>query len=364
MDQTAYIDKIVKRFDLDQVDYMRNTPLPGGTCLSQLKRNLEPGDTDKAKVEAWAEIHSYPMIVGSLIHAMVHTRPDIAYAVSVLSRAMSKPELWHFKGAQHLLLYLKKTRELGITYSQHNMETYRNGVTASVEQYEKNLESKIDRDMTASVDASFADDEETYRSTSGFVIFFGGSPVDYECKRQPLVTMSTMESEYVAACKCVLAILFLHKLLLFMGIEREGPTQVMEDNTACIAITGQPVHRSRSKHIGTKWHKLRETCQSGQTELIQVWTEHQVADIFTKSLSRTDFERLRATLMGEIPFAQMVANHQKTVSKATAKVNQAYCLNSNRQTRDAMPFSVPIDSSMKNDCYSIGAVILGLISEE
>ena len=364
VDQTAYIDKIVKRFDLHEGDKTRNTPLPGGTCLSQLQRNLDPGDTDKPKMVAWAEIHSYPMIIGSLIHAMVHTRPDIAYAVSVLSRAMSKPELWHFKGAQHLLLYLKKTRELGITYSQYNMETHRNGVTASVEQHESNLTAKIDRNLTASVDASFADDEETYRSTSGFVVFYGGSPVDYECKRQPLVTMSTMESEYVAASKCVLAILFLHKLLDFMGIEREGPTQVMEDNTACIAITGQPVHRSRSKHIGVKYHKLREACQNGQVKLIQVWTEHQVADVFTKSLSRTDFERLRATLMGEVPFAQMVANHQKTVSKATVKVNQAYCLNSNRLTRDAIPFSVPIDCSTKDDCYSIGAVILGLIPTE
>jgi len=93
------------------------------------------------KLQLFATLH-YPMIVGSLIHAMVHARPDSAYAVSVLSRAMSKPDLWHFKGAQRLLLY---------------------------------------------------------RSTSGFVVFFGSSPVDYECKRQPLLTMSTMESEYVAA---------------------------------------------------------------------------------------------------------------------------------------------------------------------
>jgi hypothetical protein len=108
------------------------------------------------------------------------------------------------------------------------MEVHQNGVSASVGCGASTGEyPKFDRHLTGAADASFADDEETYRSTSGFVVFFGGCPVDYECKRQLLVTMSTMESEYVAACKCVLAILFLHKMLKFMGIEREGPTQVM-----------------------------------------------------------------------------------------------------------------------------------------
>jgi hypothetical protein len=278
---------------------------------------------------------------------------------------MSKPDLWHFKGAQHLLLYLKKTREIGITYSQHNMEVHQNGVSASVDCGASTGDStKFDRHLTGSVDASFADDEETYRSTSGFVVFFGGSPVDYECKRQPLVTMSTMESEYVAACKCVLAILFLHKMLKFMGIEREGPTQVMEDNTACIAVAGQPVHKSRSKHIGTKYHKVREACQNGQVELVQVWTEHQVADLFTKSLNKTDFERLRDTLMGDVPFAHMVANHRKEDSNVTAKVNQVYRKNENVKTKGAMPFVVPIENCNEKDCYSIGTVILGLDRDE
>jgi hypothetical protein len=109
------------------------------------------------------------MIIGSLIHAMVHTRPDIAYAVSVLSRFMSKPELWHFKAAQYVLLYLRSTRELGIVYNQGNMIRQHCKVTGMTEE-------RFDAFFEASVDASFGDCPTSGRSTSGFVVWFGGSP--------------------------------------------------------------------------------------------------------------------------------------------------------------------------------------------
>ena len=92
-----------------------------------------------------------------------------------------------------------------------------------------------------------------------------------------------MESEYVAASKCVLSIRFLHKFLKFVDHERTGPTRIHEDNQACIAITDNPVHRSRSKHIGVKYHNVREASQNGEVKLTYINTEHQVADLFTKS---------------------------------------------------------------------------------
>jgi hypothetical protein len=99
-------------------------------------------------------------------------------------------------------------------------------------------------------------------------------------------------------------------------------------------------------------------------ELVQVWTEHQVADLFTKSLSKTDFERLRDTLMSNVPFAQMVASHRKEDSNVAAKVNQVYRKNENVKTKGVMPFVVPIEDCNEKDCYSIGSVILGLDRDE
>jgi len=71
--------------------------------------------------------------MGSLIRAMVHTRPDIAHAVSLLSRATTKPELWHYNAAQHLILYLRETRDLGIIYDQQKMWDHEARVTAATD---------------------------------------------------------------------------------------------------------------------------------------------------------------------------------------------------------------------------------------
>ena len=81
------------------------------------------------------------MIIGSVIHSLVHTRPDTAYTVFILLRAMSKPTLHHYKATRCLLVYLRSTRTLGIENHQERM-----------------LENE-DRDQysEAAVDASFAD---------------------------------------------------------------------------------------------------------------------------------------------------------------------------------------------------------------
>ena len=257
----------------------------------------------------WQNKHnSMPRIIGSLIHAMVHTRPDIAFAVSLLSRSMSKPEPYHFKACRYLLCYLRATQDLCIVHDRCNM-------MAAAPHF-----------LQAFVDSSFGDCEITARSTSGFVVSFGGSPVEWEAKRQSLVTMSTMESEYVAASKCVSSILYLQKLMDFLRIERSTqPVVCWEDNAACIAISSAPpgVHRSRSKHIAVKYHNVRENCESGNVVLSQIWTEHQVADIFTKSLTIKPFQRFREVLLGTKTLDEMMQEHmqpQKSSLKKTARV--------------------------------------------
>ena len=328
VDQTAYIEDIVRRFELDDTKIYKDnaSPLPRMSSTGELYEkmggeNLSKDTEANRKLREWADKYSYPMIIGSLIHAYVHTRPDIGYAVSVLSRNMANPELHHYKAARYLLLYLRATKQLGIEYDQKRMLSQKNKVTASVMEEGDTYDDIYD----ASVDASFADDSENCRSTSGFVVWFCGSPVDYECKRQPLVTMSTMESEYVAASKCVLSVRFLHKFLRFIDYQRTGPTKIYEDNQACIAITDKPVHRARSKHIGVKYHNVREASQNGEVQLVYISTKHQVADLFTKSLFVKDFQRLRGVLMGHTQMDEMIKlsmqNEVKTIGSMSAVIN-------------------------------------------
>ena len=124
------------------------------------------------------------------------------------------------------MVYLRETADLDLVYDQENMLKQSTMVTAQTdEEYLSNTgKSCFDQFLKAAVDASFADCEKSYRSTSGFVLWFGGSAVDWECKRQPLITLSTMESEFVAASKLVCSIRFIHKLLEFVDLKRLGPT--------------------------------------------------------------------------------------------------------------------------------------------
>jgi hypothetical protein len=354
VNQTAYVETMITRFEMeDGMDIpspIKHTPLPTFSHVEELQKKMESGlDGEGYKwLPAWAAKHTFPTIIGSLIHAMVHTRPDISLAVAVLSRGMSAPELWMWRAAHHLLCFLKHTKHVGLTYDQAAMlshaerversnptDTASRLVTAAYNEEESVLAEDgkrtpvddwlstkpadthfdpdkvyYDKHLEASVDSSFADCIKTYRSTSGFVVWFGGSPIDWECKRQKLVTLSTMEAEYVAAAKCVCSIRFLKKLIDFVELEK-GTTKVHEDNSACVAVSTKPVHRSRSKHIGTKYHVVREASSRGELELVQVWTEHQTADLFTKSLPRDKFERFQSTLLGKTTFLEMQTQFPK-----------------------------------------------------
>jgi hypothetical protein len=327
VDQTAYIDSMIERFELgDRQKYTPCvTPLPSlnGKSFEESLGQIRPEDTE------WANKHGYACVIGSLIHAMVHTRPDIAYAVSILSRAMSNPEPYHWKGAAYVLRYLRETRELGIVHSQAEMIKHK------------------DSFLMAAVDSSFADCDLTARSTSGYVIWFGGSPLEWECKRQPLVTMSTCESEYVAASKCVNGVKALNKLLTWFRLKSPNPTVVHEDNSACIAVAANPVHKSRTRHIAIRYHNVRDACLEKTVFLQQVWTGHQVADIFTKALSKVDFVRFRGPLMGYQTFDGMVKAYPKPAkvqssryNNVTAEMNNGGCyttVNERRWPRQTIP---------------------------
>ena len=310
-DQTAYIDKMTERFELADTDLYpdRQNPLPSDLsgCDSDnsatLKRITE-ADT------RWQKKFDYPVIIGSLIHAMVHSRGDIGFAVSVLSRRTSDPRPCDYKAARMVLTYLRTTRTLGTCYKQSRM----------LQRQDKGM-------LHAAVDSSFADCEDTARSTSGYVLWFGDSPIDWECKRQPLVSMSTFESEYIAASRCVLAIKYVKKVLEFFGVS-PNRVPIAEDNSACVIVSQSVpgVIKARTKHIATRFHVVRESCQPGEggvtpeCELVQVWTGHQVGDIFTKPLAIDLFIRLRDVLMGYETWEDMVEKNPKPVPAVVGRV--------------------------------------------
>lgn len=115
-------------------------------------------------------------------------------------------------------------------------------------------------------------------------------------KKQPIVTLSTTEAEYVTASVCVCQAIWFKRVLKELGYDMEGSTVILCDNTSTIKLSKNPVFHGRCKHIGVRFHFLRNLVKEGEICLEYCESKEQVADIFTKALNRQVFECLRNKL--------------------------------------------------------------------
>jgi hypothetical protein len=174
--QTKYIESILKRFNMDK-SHGVSTPMLPNSKLSRCKESNQLLDSNEKLI--------YQSIVGSLMFAMVCTRPDLAFTLSRLSKFCSAPGNQQMQAARYALRYLRSTTTQGIVYKAQQPEP------ANIR-----LEGFSDSDFAADID--------NRRSTSGYVYTLNGSAISWRSKQQDLVTLSTMEAEYVGmteACK-------------------------------------------------------------------------------------------------------------------------------------------------------------------
>jgi hypothetical protein len=217
--------------------------------------------------EGQERVAGFAEIVGSLLYVANCTRPDIAHAVSVLSRHMANPTSAHLSAAKCVLRYLAGTAGMGIMF----------GPSGGLQGW---------------CDADFAGDVSTRRSTTGFVFLLHGGAIAWQSRLQPTVAASTTEAEYMAASAAVREGLWLRHLLADLGV-RVGTVQMFGDNQAALSLISNPVVSARSKHIDVMHHFVRERVARGEVVFTFVGTEQQVADCFTKSLPPTSFKVCR-----------------------------------------------------------------------
>ncbi|KAL0559071.1 hypothetical protein IC582_003660 [Cucumis melo] len=237
------------------------TPIETGTKLS---KHEEGDDVDPSYFKS---------LVGSLRY-LTCTRPDILFSVGLVSRFMESPTTTHLKVAKRILRYLRGTLDYGLFYSSSK---------------EFKLEGYCDSD--------WAGDTNDRKSTSGYVFFIGNTAFTWSSKKQPIVTLSTCEAEYVATASCVCHAVWLRNLLKTVEILQEDPTVIHIDNKSTIALAKNPVFHDRSKHIDTRFHFIRDCISRKEVQVEYVKTEDQIADIFTKPLKVNVFNNLR-TLLG------------------------------------------------------------------
>ncbi|KAG8472851.1 hypothetical protein CXB51_034771 [Gossypium anomalum] len=128
-------------------------------------------------------------------------------------------------------------------------------------------------------------DLDDRKSTSGYVFFMGNTAFTWLSKKQPIVTLSTCEAEYVAASWCVCHAIWLRNLLNELEQQQLDATEIRIDNKSAIELAKNPVNHERSKHIDIHFHFIRDHVKEESVKLVHVASREQVADIFTKPLS-------------------------------------------------------------------------------
>jgi hypothetical protein len=172
LNQRKYVEIILQRFNMHGSKPVK-VPIPIGVKLSvdQCPKTQEE-EEDMSHV-------SYASVVSSLMYAMVYTRQDIAHAVGVLSRYMSKPGKDHWTTVKRVFRYLHVTTNYGLCY-----------------QGRPGLDKVVD--IHGFVDVDWAGDMDRRRSTSGYVFNLFGAEISWMRKTQVVVALSTTEAEYMA----------------------------------------------------------------------------------------------------------------------------------------------------------------------
>ena len=233
-------------------------------------RSFVPSDDDEELLAEEAKL-TYQSITGGLMFAMVTCRPDLAHAVNMLARRMSRPRAVDMKAARRVLQYLRGRERLGLLF-----------------QYGANDTCDT---LCAFADADWANDPVQRKSTTGYIVFFNGVPISWHSGLQSTISLSSCEAEYVALSECCREVDYLRSIVDFLHHPSKGPTQIFEDNQGTIDLVGNPVHHRRTKHVEVKYHYVRDAQEKGRMVVTKVHTSLNHADIMTKATDSATFTR-------------------------------------------------------------------------
>lgn len=280
--QKKYVTSICERF-----------LTTGGPLRSSAATPMESSTNKDASSPLYEDVAQYQSAVGALQYAAQLTRPDIAAAVRALAQAVAAPTLEDWIAAKRLFRYLSQTTDFGIMFA----------FDASME-------------IVAYSDASWADDQENRRSVGAFAMLLAGGAVSWRSKQQSLIATSTTESEMIALSDATKEVLSFRALMRDLGVTQPSSTRIFEDNSACIAIAQNPSHYGRTKHFSVITLFVRERIAFGDVHLEYCPTADMTADVLTKGLAKTAFERHRAGL-GMVSLAASVGGSIRDSGRRT-----------------------------------------------
>lgn len=248
LSQKTYIQKILEKYGMQDCKPV-GTPVETNLRLDRGLINDNP---------------RYQEIIGSLMYLACCTRPDISYAVTMLSQFNTCNDSTHMAAVKRVLRYLKGTMDLSLCYKKCN----------------KALCAYADSDWGNGPDG---------KSFSGYTLIFGGAAIAWQSKKQRCVALSTAEAEYIAICEVAKEVVSVNGL--YAELTNLGHTvTVYSDSQSASKLVYTPAIGKRSKHVNIRYHFVRELAEQRVISVKYCETALMPADMFTKGVTRLKHE--------------------------------------------------------------------------
>ncbi|KAJ9538613.1 hypothetical protein OSB04_031346 [Centaurea solstitialis] len=216
LSQSTYIVKVLKRFRMDE-SKKGFIPMEHGICPESSQ------DKDRMKSIPYASA------IGSIMYAMLCTRPDVAYSVSVTSRYQQNPGEAHWVAVKNILKYLRHTKEMFLVFGG----------------------SEDEISVTGYSNASFQTDRDDFRSQSRYVFTLNGGAISWKSSKQDTIADSTTKAEYIAAPDAAKEAVwlrnFIKDLRVIASISR--PVDIYCDGSGAVAQAKEPREHHKSRHV-------------------------------------------------------------------------------------------------------------------
>ena len=262
LSQSTYIDKILEKFKM-QDSKKGFVPMQHGMVLSKDQCPSSSKELENMKRTPYASA------VGSIMYAMICTRPDVSYALSMTSRYQANYGEAHWIAVKNILKYLRRTKDMFLVYGG-----------------EKELCVK------GYSDASFQTDRDDSCSQSGFVFLLNGGAVTWKSSKQDTVADSTTEAEYIALNLATKEAMWMKKFIEDLGVVStiKDPIEIFCDNEGAVALAKDAGSQKRTRHILRKYHYVRKIVEQGDIVVSRVDSLENLADPFTKPLPQAKHE--------------------------------------------------------------------------
>lgn len=252
LSQRNYLENVLKRFNMENCKPML-TPLDSNFNTKIFDLNTNNCDVD---IEGICR-----QIIGCLMYAVSGTRPDLCFAVSLLSRYQKCANSALLSALKRVLRYVKHTLDYKIVYKCN------------------------DSVLQGYCDADWGGDQRDRKSTSGYLFTFANCLVMWCSKKQSSVSLSSTEAEYVSMSMAASEACWLVNLLQDLDVQNCSPVKLYCDNQSAI-LNASTDSVKRLKHVDIRYHFIKDLIKNNKIDIQYINTCEQLADMLTKSLSK------------------------------------------------------------------------------